>query len=328
MSTAERSITYATAINEALREEMRRDDAVMLLGEDVGAFGGVYKVTEGLQAEFGTGRVIDTPISEAGFTGLGVGAAMTGSRPVVEIMFGDFLFLAMDQIVNQAAKVRYMSGGGWTVPLVVRTTMGAGRRAAAQHSQSLHSVFAHFPGLKLAVPATPHDAKGMLKAAIRDPDPVLIFEHKLLYREKGPVPEDDYVVPLGSAEVRRSGSDVTIVAIARMVGVALSAASELAERGVEAEVVDVRSLAPLDLPTLANSVRKTGRCVVLDEGHRMFGATGEIAAELGREAFAELKAPIERVAAADVPIPFSPNLEDATVPDVARVTQAVLAVMK
>jgi len=328
MSTVEsRSINYATAINEALREEMRRDQTVLLMGEDIGAFGGVFKVTEGLQAEFGADRVMDAPISEAGIAGLGVGAAMAGSRPVIEIMFGDFLFLAMDQLVNQAAKVRYMSGGAWGVPLVVRTTLGAGRRTAAQHSQSLHAMLAHFPGLKVVLPSNAYDAKGMLKSAIRDPDPVLVFEHKLLYRERAIVPLGDYLVPLGVANVVRPGADLTILALARMVSVAVEAATRLAERNIDAEVIDLRTLAPLDVRTLVTSVQKTGRCVIVDEGHLSFGATAEIAAIVGHEAFTQLRAPIERVASLDVPVPFSPALEDVAVPDADKVVRAALVVI-
>jgi pyruvate dehydrogenase E1 component beta subunit len=324
-ASAERTITYAEAIREAIQEEMRDDPSVVLLGEDVAGFGGVYKVTEGLLAEFGPQRVLDTPISEAGFTGLGVGAAMTGTRPIVEIMFGDFLGLAMDQIVNQAAKIRYMSSGAWSVPMVIRTTMGAGRRTAAQHSQSLHSVFAHFPGLKVCAPSDPYDAKGLIKAAIRDPDPVLVFEHKLLYRELGVVPSGDYSVTLGEAAVRRPGADVTIVAVSRMVSLALAAAEQLAGAGVDAEVIDVRTLVPLDVATPAASVEKTGRCVIVDEGHHLYGATAELAASIGRAAFFHLEAPIERVACLDIPIPFSPDLEDAVVPDVQRIVAAARA---
>ncbi len=261
-----RQLTVAAALNEALREEMERDDRVFVMGEDVAVAGGVYKVTDGLLTQFGPDRVIDTPISEAGIVALGLGAAMTGRRPVVEIMFGDFLFLAMDQIVNQAAKVRYMSGGAWEAPLVVRTTLGAGRRAAAQHSQSPHAMFAHIPGLKVVLPYDAADAKGMLKAAIRDNDPVLFFEDKLSYRQVGPVPVGEHVVPLGQAAIRREGNDVTIVATSSMVEVALAAAQRLSVDAVEVEVVDLRCLTPLDSATVLDSVRRTRRCVVIDEG--------------------------------------------------------------
>ncbi|MBM7789627.1 alpha-ketoacid dehydrogenase subunit beta [Tenggerimyces flavus] len=322
-----RELTVAAALNEALREEMSRDDRVFLLGEDVGAAGGVYKVTDGLYEEFGAGRVIDSPISEAGIVGLAVGAAMTGRRPVVEVMFGDFLFLAMDQIVNQAAKIRYMSGGAWHAPMVIRTTLGAGRRAAAQHSQSVHAMVAHIPGLKVVLPSDAADAKGMLKAAIRDDDPVVFFEDKLSYREIGPVPRGEYLVPLGQALVRRHGRDVTLVATSSMVGVAMSAAETLAGASVEAEVVDVRCLSPLDLDTVLDSVRRTGRCVVVDEGHRRFGATAELAASVAENAYRELVAPVRRLAAMDVPVPFSPVLEDLTIPRADQVVTAVNGLM-
>jgi len=312
--TLVRELTLVHALNEALREEMRRDERVIVLGEDVARFGGVYKVTEGLLDEFGPARVRDTPISEAAIAGVGVGAAMTGLRPVIEIMFGDFLCLAMDQIVNQAAKVRYMSGGKWQVPLVVRTTLGAGRRIAAQHSQSLHALFAHIPGVKVVLPSSPADAKGLLKAAIRDDDPVIFFEDKLMYRETGPVGEDDVPVELGRAAVKREGNDVTVVATSSMVGVALEAAERLSADGIELEVVDPRTITPLDVGTIVESVNKTSRCVVVDEGYTRFGATAEIAATVAREAFYSLEAPVERIGAMDVPVPFSPALEDLTIP--------------
>jgi pyruvate dehydrogenase E1 component beta subunit len=313
--TLTRELTLAQALNEALRQEMRRDERIVLLGEDVARFGGVFKVTEGLLEEFGPARVRDTPISEAAIAGVGVGAAMTGMRPVIEIMFGDFLCLAMDQIINQAAKVRYMSGGKWEVPLVVRTTLGAGRRTAAQHSQSLHAMFAHIPGLKVVLPSSPVEGKALLKAAIRDDDPVIFFEDKLLYREKGPVSaEDDAPLELGRAAVRRVGGDATVVATSRMVGVALEAADLLSEEGIEVEVVDPRTLTPLDVGTIVESVRRTSRCLVVDGGYTRFGATAEIAATVAREAFFYLEAPVERVGAMDVPVPFSPVLEDQTIP--------------
>jgi pyruvate dehydrogenase E1 component beta subunit len=313
--TLTRELTLVQALNEGLREEMQRDDRVVVLGEDVARFGGVYKVTEGLLEEFGPARVRDTPISEAAIAGVGVGAAMTGMRPVVEIMFGDFLCLAMDQIINQAAKVRYMSGGKWHVPLVVRTTLGAGRRIAAQHSQSLHALFAHIPGLKVVLPSSPAEGKLLLKAAIRDDDPVIFFEDKLMYREKGPVPEeDDEPIELGRAAVRRTGGDATVVATSSMVAVALEAAARLADEGIDLEVIDPRTLTPLDVGTIVDSVRKTAYCIVVDEGYTRFGATAEIAATVGREAFFHLEAPVERIGAMDVPIPFSPVLEDLTIP--------------
>ena len=325
--TETRQLTVAAALNEALREELARDERVFLMGEDVAAAGGVYKVTDGLFEEFGPNRVIDTPISEAGIAGIAVGAAMTGRRPVLEIMFGDFLLLAMDQIANQAAKVRYMSGGAWHAPMVIRTMLGAGRRAAAQHSQSLHALFAHIPGLKVVLPSDAADAKGLLKAAIRDDDPVVFFEDKLTYRDRGPVPDGEHIVPLGVAAVRRPGSDVTIVATSSMVAVALAAAEQLAGSSVEAEVVDVRCLTPLDLRTIVDSVRRTHRCVVVDEGYRRFGASAELAAAVAENAFGDLVAPVARLAALDVPVPFSPALEDLTIPRTDQVVTSVLDLM-
>jgi pyruvate dehydrogenase E1 component beta subunit len=322
-----RTLTVANAINQALREEMARDERVVVIGEDVGRAGGVFKVTEGLLTEFGPGRVFDTPISEAGIAGLALGAAMTGLRPVLEIMFSDFLFLAMDQLSNQAAKVRYMSGGAWHAPMVVRTTMGAGRRTAAQHSQSPHALFAHIPGLKVVLPSNAADAKGLLKASIRDDDPVIFFENKLSYRESGEVPVSDYVIPLGQAVVRRTGQDLTIIATSRMVGIAVNAAEILASSGIDCEVVDVRCLTPLDDALILQSVRKTTRCVVVDEGHRRFGASAELAALIGSEAFGSLSAPVGRLGAMDVPVPFSPELEDLTIPSVQDVVDCVAGVV-
>ena len=309
-----REISLAQAVNEALAEELRRDPTVFVIGEDVAEAGTPFKVLSGLVEEFGTARVIDSPISEAGITGLGVGAAMTGMRPVVDIMFGDFLTLVMDQLANQAAKVHYMSGGRLNVPLTVRTTLGATRRSAAQHSQSLHAWIAHVPGLKVALPATPYDAKGLLKTAIRDDNPVVFFEDKLMFQTKGPVPEEEYTIPFGVADVKREGEDVTLVATSSMVYVALAAADALAEEGVSAEVVDPRTLVPLDRETLVASARKTGRVIVVDEGHRSYGASAELAATIGEDAFWWLDAPVRRAAAMDVPVPFSPVLEDETVP--------------
>jgi pyruvate/2-oxoglutarate/acetoin dehydrogenase E1 component len=318
----EREMTYGQAVREALAEEMRRDPRVFVLGEDVAEAGTPFKVLSGLVAEFGPQRVIDTPISEAGIAGIAVGAAMTGMRPVVDIMFGDFLTLAMDQIVNQAAKVHYMSGGKLKVPLVVRTTLGATRRSAAQHSQSLHAWFSHVPGLKVALPSTPADAKGLLKAAVRDDNPVIFFEDKMTYQLKGPVPEGEHVLPLGVADVKRPGRDVTIVATSSMVHVALAAAERLADEGIEAEVVDPRTAFPLDVRALVESARKTGRAVVVDEGYRRYGATAEIASVIAEGAFFHLDAPVRRVGAADVPVPFSPGLEDLTVPTAESVAAA------
>ena len=319
MGNGMREITFGQAINEALHEEMQRDEQILLIGEDVGRAGGVYKITDGLFKAFGEERVLDSPISEAGITGVGVGAALSGQRPVVEIMFGDFTALVMDQIVNQAAKLHYMSGGKWRVPMVLRTTMGAGRRAAAQHSQSLHAWYCHIPGLKVVLPSSPHDAKGLLKSAIRDDSPVIFFEDKMMYNERGPVPAGDYCIPLGEAAVCRAGEDITLIATSSMVALALAAATELAAQGISAEVIDPRTLAPLDEQTLVESVRKTSRCIVIDEGYRRFGATAELAALVAEQAFYSLDAPVLRIGAMDVPVPFSPSLEDLTIPDVATV---------
>ena len=328
MSTAtDRTITYAQAVREALREEMLRDEDVIVIGEDVGRVGGVYKLTDGLYQEFGPERLIDSPISEAGITGIGVGAAMSGLRPVVEIMFGDFVTLVMDQIVNQAAKTHYMSGGKLRVPMVVRASLGAGRRMAAQHSQSLHAWFAHIPGLKVVLPSSPYEGKGLLKSAIRDNNPVIFLEDKLLYNTSGPVPTEEYTLPLGVAAVKRSGDDLTLIATSSMVAVAMDAAEQLAAVGISAEVIDPRTLVPLDEATLVRSVQKTGRCIVIDEGHRRFGAGAELAALVAQEAFYDLDAPVERIGAMDVPVPFSPVLEDLTIPTVQQVVDAGRRVM-
>ncbi len=318
-----REITFREAVCEAMAEEMRRDPKVILIGEDVGPSGGIFKCSEGLFDEFGPERVIDAPISEAGYVGVSVGAAMTGLRPIAELMFGDFSLLTMDQLVNQAAKIRYMTGGQCKVPLTVRLTMGAGRSSAAQHSQSLHALFSHIPGLKVVIPSCPADAKGLLKSAIRDDNPVLVFEDKMMYNDNGPVPEEEEAVPLGRAEVRRSGSDVALVATSSMVGLALEAAEVLAGEGVQAEVVDLRSLFPLDKDALVAAAKKTGYVVVVDEGARRFGVTGELASIIQEHAFDWLDGPVVRVAAADVPVPFSPALEMPTIPDAALVVEAV-----
>ncbi len=314
MPNAQRELTFGQAVREALAEEMRRDPSVLVLGEDVAEAGTAFRVLSGLVEEFGTERVVDTPISEAGFTGLAVGAAMTGLRPVVDIMFGDFITLTMDQMVNQAAKVHYMSGGKWKVPMVMRTTLGATRRSAAQHSQSLHAWFSHVPGLKVVLPSTPYDAKGLLKSAIRDDNPVIVFEDKMMYKLKGPVPEEEYTIPLGQADVKREGRDITLIGTSSMVQVALGAALLLEKEGISAEVVDPRTTSPLDEATLLESVRKTGRVIVIDEGYERYGITAEIAAVIAEKAFYDLDAPVRRMGAMNVPIPFSPPLEDATVP--------------
>ena len=321
-----RELTFAQAIREALAEEMRRDQKVFILGEDVAEAGTPFKVLAGLLEEFGKDRVLDTPISEAGFTGLAVGAAMTGLRPVVDIMFGDFITLTMDQMANQAAKVHYMSGGEWKVPMVMRTTLGATRRSAAQHSQSLHAWFCHIPGLKVVLPSTPYDAKGLLKAAIRDENPVVFFEDKMMYKLKGAVPSEEYTVPLGVADVKRVGDDVTLVATSSMVQVALGAATMLEEIGISAEVVDPRTMWPLDEKTLIDSAKKTSRVIVLDEGYERYGVTAELASVIATGAFYDLDAPVKRMGAMHVPIPFSPPLEDVTVPTEQTVFEAARAI--
>ena len=323
--TGDRELTFAQAIREALAEEMRRDATVCIMGEDVAEAGTPFKVLSGLLEEFGKERVLDTPISEAGFTGLAVGAAMTGMRPVVDIMFGDFITLTMDQMVNQAAKVHYMSGGEWKVPMVMRTTMGATRRSAAQHSQSLHAWFCHVPGLKVVLPSTPYDAKGLLKSAIRDQNPVVFFEDKMMYKLKGMVPTGDYTVPLGVADVKQVGEDITLVSTSSMVQVALGAAALLAEIGISAEVIDPRTLWPLDEKTLVESVKKTSRAIVLDEGSERYGVTAELASVIATGAFYDLDAPVKRMGAMHVPIPFSPPLEDTTVPTKQSVFEAARA---
>jgi len=318
-----REITWSQAMNEAIAEEMRRDESVFILGEDVAEAGTPFKVTSGLVEEFGTERVLDTPISEPGFTGMAVGAAMTGMRPIVDLMFGDFIYLIMDQIANQAAKQHYMSGGKLKVPMVVRTNMGATRRSAAQHSQSLHALVAHIPGLKVAIPSTPYEVKGLMKAAIRDANPVVIFEDKLSYQMKGPVPEEEYVIPLGQANVLSQGTDVTLIATSSMVQEIEKAAIELETIGISSEVIDVRCVSPLDERTILESVKKTGRVCIVDEGHQSYGITAEISARISEHAFYYLDAPVARLGAMDVPIPFSPALEDLTVPTAAQVVARV-----
>jgi pyruvate/2-oxoglutarate/acetoin dehydrogenase E1 component len=321
-----REITLGQAIREALAEEMHRDPRVFIMGEDVAEAGTPFKVLSGLVEEFGTSRVLDTPISEAGITGLGVGGAMTGMRPIVDIMFGDFIALAMDQIVNQAAKVHYMSGGKLNVPLVVRTTLGATRRTAAQHSQSLQAWVSHVPGLKVVLPSTPYDAKGLLKTAIRDDNPVIYFEDKMMYQLKGLVPEGDYTIPFGVADIKRPGTDVTIVATSSMVQIALAAAELLEELDISAEVVDPRTTFPLDKDTLIESAKKTSRAIVMDEGYERYGVTAELAAVIAEGAFYYLDAPVKRLGAMDVPVPFSPVLEDLTVPTAASVVEVAKTV--
>ena len=320
-----RELTLAEAVREAMAEEMRRDSRVFICGEDIAEAGTVFKVLTGLVDEFGTERVLDMPISEPGFTGIAVGAAMTGMRPIVDIMFGDFSTLVMDQMVNQAAKVHYMSGGKWKVPMVMRATLGATRRSGAQHSQSLHAWFCHIPGLKVVLPSTPYDAKGLLKTAIRDDNPVVFFEDKMMYRLKGPVPAEDYTIPFGVADVKRVGTDITIVATSSMVQVALGAADLLEEFDISAEVIDPRTVWPLDEKTLIDSAKKTSRVIVVDEGYERYGVTAEIASVIAAGAFYDLEAPVKRIGAMHVPIPFSPPLEDATVPTPQSVCEAAKA---
>jgi pyruvate/2-oxoglutarate/acetoin dehydrogenase E1 component len=315
-----RELTYGEAIKEALAEELRRDPTVFMLGEDIAEAGTTFKVLNGLVEEFGTERVLDTPISEPGITGLAVGAAMTGMRPIVDIMFGDFSGLIMDQVANQAAKIHYMSGGKLKVPLVLRTTMGAGRRSAAQHSQSLQAWYSHIPGLKVVVPSTPYDAKGLMKSAVRDDNPVVILEDKMMYKTvKGPVPAEEYMIPLGVADIKRAGTDITLVATSSMVYVALDAAKLLEEIGISAEVVDPRTLVPLDKETLIESVKKTSRAIIIDEGYEQYGVTAELASIIADSAFYYLDAPVKRMGAMNVPIPFSPALEDLTIPNAKAV---------
>ncbi len=316
-----REITLSKAVNEAIAEEMRRDETVFLIGEDVAEAGTPFKVLSGLVEEFGTERVIDTPIAEPGFMGIAVGAAMTGARPIVDLMFGDFLYLIMDQLCNQAAKTHYMSGGKLKVPLVLRTNLGATRRSAAQHSQSLQALVAHIPGLKVALPSSAYEAKGLMKTAIRDDNPVVIFEDKLMYQDKAPVPEEEFLIPFGQANVLREGTDVTLIGTSSMRQVCEKAADMLADDGISAEVIDPRTIVPLDNETLLNSARKTSRVIVVDEGHQSFGVTSEIASRINEKAFYHLDAPVIRMGAMDVPVPFSPALEDLTVPTPAGVAE-------
>jgi pyruvate dehydrogenase E1 component beta subunit len=317
-----REMTLGQAIRETLAEELRRDPTVFIMGEDVAEAGTPFKVLSGLVEEFGPSRIIDSPISEAGISGLGVGAAMTGMRPVIDIMFGDFIGIAMDQIANQAAKIHYMSGGKLKAPLVIRTTLGATRRTAAQHSQSLHAWVSHIPGLEVVLPSTPADAKGLLKTAIRNDNPVVFFEDKMMYQLKGMVPDGDYTIPFGVADVKRVGTDITLVATSSMVQIALAAADTLATLGISAEVVDPRTMFPLDKAALIRSAQKTSRAIVIDEGYERYGVTAELAAVIGEGAFYDLDAPVKRMGAMDVPVPFSPALEDLTVPTAETVVAA------
>ena len=321
--TDPKPVSYREALTQAMREEMERDPDVFVIGEDVGQYEGAFKVTRGLLREFGERRVVDTPISEAGFVGIGIGAAMAGLRPVIELMTVNFSIVAMDQIVNNASKVRYMFGGQVSCPIVIRMPGGAGHQLGAQHSHSLEAWYSHVPGLKVFCPATPHDAKGLLKTAIRDDDPVIFLESEGLYAKKGPVGGADELVPMGRAAVRRRGGDCTIIAVSRMVWVALSAAEALAEDGIECEVIDPRTLRPLDLEALATSLRRTSRAVIVEEGWPESGVAANLAAHLYEACFDWLDAPIARVTAADVPMPYAKNLEQAALPKPADVVAEV-----
>lgn len=325
IATGTRLLSYREAIREALALELERDPDVFILGEDIGDHGGVFKVTDGLKARFGPRRVLDTPISEAAFVGAAIGAAMVGKRPVVELMFMDFALVAADQLFNQAAKMRFLSGDQFRVPLTIRTQQGVGNGTAAQHSQSFEALFMHIPGFAVALPSTPADAKGLLASAIRMDDPAIVIEHKALYATKGDVPEGEHLVPFGQAAVRRSGDDVTIVSWSRSVQVCLAAADQLAERGVEAEVIDLRTLVPLDETSVIDSVSRTGALVVVHEGHRNAGAGAEVAARMTEKAWSALRSPVRRVAGLDMPVPYASSLEAAWLPSPDEVVAAAMA---
>lgn len=322
-----KKITVSKAIGEALHEEMVRDDKVFIMGEDMAVMGNVFAITRGFLEEFGPNRVIDTPISEEGFCGMAVGAAMRGMRPVVELMYDDFATVAADPLLNQAAKMRYMSGGQATVPMVLRAPMGAGRRNAGQHSQSLENFFCHFPGLKVIAPCTAKDAKGMLKSAIRDDDPVIVLEHKLLYAKKEEIPEEEYLIPLGQADVKREGRDLTIITWSREVNFSLEAAQTLAAEGIDVEVLDLRSLVPLDWDAIVKSVSKTHNVIIVSEEVKRGSYAGEISAQIAEELFDELDAPVERVCGLNIVPPFSPTLEDENFPHPDTIVKAVKRVL-
>jgi len=324
-----REITYAQAVAEAMREEMKRDPKVFLIGEDIGIYGGCFGVSKGFLEEFGPEQILETPISEQAFVGAAVGAAALGMRPIAQIMFSDFVTLATDQLVNHGAKMRFMTGGQLKVPMVLRTPAGCGTGAAAQHSQSLEAWMAHVPGLKVIMPATPYDAKGLLKAAIRDDNPVVFFEHKLLYKLKGEVPEEDYILPIGKADVKKEGKDVTIVSYSYALIKALNAAKALESEGISAEVVDIRTLVPLDEETIVNSVKKTGRVLVVHEACKTGGFGGEIVSRIVEsEAFYYLDAPVRRLGGADLPIPYNPKLERMVVPQEEDIVAAVREIVR
>jgi pyruvate/2-oxoglutarate/acetoin dehydrogenase E1 component len=320
-------ITFVESLRMTLKEEMQNDPSLMLIGEDIGRYGGIFGVTKGLLEEFGPHRVRSTPISESAIIGSALGAAMTGIRTVAEIMYVDFTTCAMDQIVNQVAKMRYMSGGKAKIPLVIRTQGGGGRGNAAQHSQSLEALFLHIPGLKIIMPSTPYDARGLLKTAIRDDNPVMFIEHKLLYATKGHIPDGEYLIPFGQADIKRKGKDVTVIAISYMVLKALRAAEQLAKKGIDVEVIDLRTLLPLDLESLLQSIHKTNRAVIVHEGCRRGGIGAEIASNIMEEAFDFLDAPVQRVGTLDVPIPYSEPLEKAVIPDEEDIMTAVKKVL-
>lgn len=324
---ATRQLTYREAVREALELELERDQDTLLLGEDIGDYGGVFKVTEGLLDRFGPERIVETPIAEAGFVGAAIGAAMYGKRPIVELMFMDFALVAADQLLNQAAKLRFISGDDWRVPLTIRTQQGVGVGTAAQHSQCFEALFAHVPGFAVALPATPADAKGLLATAIRSDDPCIVIEHKALYGTKGEVPEGEHLVPFGEAAVRRAGRDVTIVSYSRAVRTAIEAADVLADDGVDAEVIDLRTVTPLDWETVEASVGRTGRLTIVHEGHRRLGVGAEIAAEIGNRLWDSLEAPVVRVCGLDLPVPYAAGLEQAWLPQVPDVVRAVKDVM-
>jgi len=316
-------ISYREALNQAMVEEMEKDDRVFLMGEEVAEYNGAYKVSQGMLEKFGPGRVIDTPITELGFAGLGVGAAMAGLKPIVEFMTWNFAILALDQIVNAAAKMKYMSGGQYSCPMVFRGAGGSAARVGAQHSQSLENWIANVPGLKVVMPSNPADAKGLLKAAIRDNDTVCFIENEINYGDIGEVPDGEYIIPLGRADIKRAGNDVTIVAHSRMVGFALQAADELAKQGIDAEVIDPRTIRPLDENTILASVAKTNRAVVVEEGWRFCGFGAEVAARIMERGFDDLDAPVARVTGKDVPMAYAANLESLTLPSVAEIVEAV-----
>lgn len=320
-------ITYREALNQALREEMARDDRVFLMGEEVAQYNGAYKVSKGLLDEFGEMRVVDTPITELGFAGVGVGAAMVGLRPIIEFMTWNFAVLALDQVINSAAKMLYMSGGQYPVPIVFRGPNGAALQLSAQHSQAFESLLAHIPGMKVVTPGTPYDAKGLLKAAIRDDNPVIVLEGEMLYNTKGEVPEDDYIVPIGKADLKREGEHCSIITSGKMVLVAMNAADQLAKEGIRVDVVDLRTVRPMDVDAITASVRKTNRAVVLEEGWHLAGIGAQIVDYIQRDCFDDLDAPVVRVHQADVPMPYAKGLERAAKPDLAKTIAAVKKVM-